>query len=224
MPNWCDCMVEARVPDGTEAETTQLNEMVNRFASLEGCFNFSAYHPIPEPLKDVHTGSIQVDGVTYSQWRVEGDGDGEGKHKNIPLSDEEAAELKKKYGFIDWYEWCKANWGTKWDVNKSNDDETFEIMETGAARVGFLTAWSPPEGAIRELSRHYPLLEFVLHYVGEGYQFAGLTKYLAGKKTEEQFEEEDMFYARQFSDWHDELLYEFEEPEFTPDDSDEEDE
>lgn len=221
MPNWCDCMVEARVPNGTEAEAAQLQEMLTRFASLEGCFNFSAYHPIPEPLKDVHTGSIQIDGVAYTQWRVI---EGDGEHKNIPLSDEEATELKQKYGSLDWYQWCVNNWGTKWDANKSHDDETFEIMAPGVARVAFLTAWNPPEEAIKELSRQYPLLEFVLHYVGDGYQFAGLSRYREGRKIEEQFEEEDLFYAREFSAWHDGVLYEFEAPEFTPDDEDESEE
>ena len=42
----------------------------------------------------------------------------------------------------DWYHWCIENWGTKWDVNGS-DDGVVDIKENEIT-IYFDTAWSPP--------------------------------------------------------------------------------
>lgn len=47
-----------------------------------------------------------------------------------------------KYGHSDWYEWCLANWGTKWDI--SGDDEVDIDDGETVVNLWFDTAWSPP--------------------------------------------------------------------------------
>lgn len=33
---------------------------------------------------------------------------------NFQMSESEKTELINKYGYSNWYDWCLANWGTKW--------------------------------------------------------------------------------------------------------------
>lgn len=42
----------------------------------------------------------------------------------------------------DWYHWCIENWGTKWDVDGS-DDGVVDLKENEIT-LYFDTAWSPP--------------------------------------------------------------------------------
>lgn len=62
----------------------------------------------------------------------------------------------------NWYDWNVRNWGTKWDVAVSDDEqypetELIEESETSLT-YSFNTAWSPPVEALAELSAQYPNL------------------------------------------------------------------
>ena len=48
----------------------------------------------------------------------------------------------------DWYDWCVTNWGTKWEITESFEDEEGWIC--------FDTAWSTPATAILSLSEKWP--------------------------------------------------------------------
>ena len=50
-----------------------------------------------------------------------------------------AMALKIRYGYSNWYDWCNANWGTKW-----NSCEAQSWDEEGAVVYKFDTAWSAP--------------------------------------------------------------------------------
>lgn len=71
----------------------------------------------------------------------------------------------------DWYNWNVRNWGTKWDVSVSDDEEypETEMYQEGEDVLGykFNTAWSPPIPAIAHLSTLYPNLTFTLSYEEE---------------------------------------------------------
>lgn len=69
----------------------------------------------------------------------------------------------EKFGFPHWYEWRKANWGTKW--NSYNCD--FKDNS-----VTFSTAWCPPEPVIKELAK-ITGKTFVLEYIEDGDAFVG---------------------------------------------------
>jgi hypothetical protein len=58
-----------------------------------------------------------------------------------------------------WYDWCLENWGTKWEVNETYEDEE--------GWVCFETAWSTPEPVIQSLSLKYPTLSFEVEYADE---------------------------------------------------------
>lgn len=60
-----------------------------------------------------------------------------------------------RYGSRDWYDWCTAKWGTKWDAG--NADTTLD--EDGLS-IRFDTAWSLPESVLAKLVEMFPTLSF----------------------------------------------------------------
>ena len=83
------------------------------------------------------------------------------KHALTPEMIAESKRLIEKYGHDNWYDWCIANWDTKWDAVRSHIDED-------GANIHFETAWSPPTKVIRELASAYPELTFIHSYSLEG--------------------------------------------------------
>lgn len=77
-----------------------------------------------------------------------------------------------------WYDWCVANWQTKWDVGADEGTEKEERYGLKATVVGneancsFDSAWSPPVGLYNELVR----LGYDVHasYFEPGMSFCGI--------------------------------------------------
>ena len=80
------------------------------------------------------------------------------------------------------YEWCCANWGTKWDVR----DATQKASSRNRASFIFDTAWSPPVPIIEALSSKFPRLMVTLRYYEGGMGFKGVVKFKDGQLLEEQ--------------------------------------
>jgi hypothetical protein len=85
-------------------------------------------------------------------------------------ADTERLRLEDK----SWYSWNITNWGVKWDVAVSDNnqwpDTTMEDDVNGENHVvyyNFNTAWAPPIPAIQKLSAQYPSLLFTLSYEEE---------------------------------------------------------
>ena len=112
MPNWCSNVLNmcgpivsidkfmediAKVPKEPEDGTT--SGMGNDYEIFNNLF------PCPENLKEVTSrfGTISDD-----------DPDKEKKQENL-----------EEHGAVDWYEWCCANWGTKW-----GDCQTHFVQES----------------------------------------------------------------------------------------------
>jgi len=71
----------------------------------------------------------------------------------------------------DWYHWNCRNWGTKWDVCVSDDNESPNTIKTvnddGSVMYRFETAWSPVGEVLIKLSEQYPTLNFDYEYEEE---------------------------------------------------------
>lgn len=67
----------------------------------------------------------------------------------------------REHGSTSWYEWCIANWGTKWNAYDQNDKRN--TTDT----IYFQTAWSSPIALIQELSKMFPLVKLELTYADE---------------------------------------------------------
>ena len=80
-----------------------------------------------------------------------------------------------KFEGNDWYDFNVREWGTKWDVGVSNDEEHPDTYMEGPIANGenlvvyynFNTAWSRPLPALEKLSAQYPTLLFTLSYEEE---------------------------------------------------------
>lgn len=49
----------------------------------------------------------------------------------------------RKYGYLDWYDWSVANWGTKWN--------SYDVSASGT-EVRFHTAWSAPHPVVSRIA------------------------------------------------------------------------
>ena len=89
-----------------------------------------------------------------------------------------------QYGHATWYEWCTANWDTKWnalnsEITKSSnkpkitalhgDPEAILLLcgTKNATQILFDTAWSEPAKVIAKLASMYPNIRFVHGYANE---------------------------------------------------------
>lgn len=86
---------------------------------------------------------------------------------------------KKKFGASNWYEWCLKNWGTKWNAYDINTDKDSDYLQ-------FTTAWSPPEPAMRLLSKLFPDVAITLEFEECGMLGTGEITFKNGKITHEQ--------------------------------------
>jgi hypothetical protein len=74
----------------------------------------------------------------------------------------------KEYKNADWYSWRIDNWGTKWDIEASLEQEDDELIE-----YQFDSAWSPPVPWMDVVSKKFPRLKFQMKYEEPGMCFMG---------------------------------------------------
>ena len=153
MPNWCSNTLSIR---GDKAERQRFIDAVRKTDKKEE--NEQSYdilgqlYPVPVELKETTSGFF---GDTEKQKELE----------------EKQARNREIYGYGDWYDWCVANWGTKWGdcntyLDESNEEETNFCFES---------AWSPPIEGLVHISKSFPTLHFMLNYMEEGMGFYGVT-------------------------------------------------
>ena len=101
-------------------------------------------------------------------------------YEGVPWGDRPA---RPKNGYNSGgYEWCVANWGTKWPPC-----ETQINMQTKNAFISFQTAWSAPGPIVYKLAEKFPDLTFDLKFWECGAGFKGQLK-LRGQEVLENWE------------------------------------
>ena len=141
MPNWCNNNLTLTHEDPA---------MIQRaYDALERGEFLNEFIPVPADLQ-ITSGYL-------------GNGD---EQKEL---ERKTAENREKYGYGNWYDYCVAEWGTKWDVGGQGQSD---IHPDGKMlHTAFDSAWSPPINAYEKLER----LGFrvnALYYEG-GMAFAG---------------------------------------------------
>lgn len=88
-------------------------------------------------------------------------------------------------GHKNWYDWCCANWGTKWNAYQTH----FELDNDGSEmHLCFQTAWACPEPIFAALAERCPQLKFHGYALDEGYGFAAEITLEDGQSDIEYFE------------------------------------
>ena len=137
MPNWCFNNVDITA---TTDEQKDLLERVSRGEAADGFFDM--FLPLPEILRDsVSPTPDNLDSV----------------HRNVMIA---------QTGHTNWYDWCVANWGTKWDVEVMDCEFDGTTLSTS-----FDSAWSPPIAFYEYLKTQG--FEVSANYYEPGLDFAG---------------------------------------------------
>ena len=111
MPNWCANSCRMTAPQ----DNPMMGKILEELKKGHDAKWFQAVKPVPQPLMDAVA--------------------------NIGELSDEQKKLVEEFGYRSWYDYCVAEWGTKWDANI----DRYEI-EANSIFVYFDTAWAPPEG------------------------------------------------------------------------------
>jgi hypothetical protein len=150
MPNYCTNNLTVT---GDAKEIKRFHEAITA-GELQAHENFRILDnlfPTPKELKDTIKGYY-----------------GEGTEEQIKQEEMNKANLKK-FGSPDWYEWNCKNYGSKW----SDFDGVFGQVSDNETNMTFMSAWSPIGEGIRNVSKQFPTLDFILSYDEGGMAFCG---------------------------------------------------
>ena len=164
MPNWCANSLKLIAKNSeSEAKLSELvRELARAHAADENPQIFNMIKPIPQPLQIV------------AGWSG---------NKDEQARREAAEEMNVRiYGYRNWYDFCVAEWGTKWEPTL--DSGVPFDLDGHIVTVWFDTAWAPPIGIYQALE----LMGFEVEatYIEQGVGFVG--HYKAGVDTTDDFE------------------------------------
>lgn len=133
MPNWCSNTLTI-----SHEDKTMMKRVVKGYNNNSLLDEFI---PIPLELKEASMSMEKL--MKERNWEYK---------KEL---DKVVEELNRKYfGYKDWYDFCVAKWGTKWDIGRGDgyDKLTMKDIKNNTLKIGFDSAWSPPIGAYEKLS------------------------------------------------------------------------
>lgn len=176
MPNWC---FNGLTIEGNPEQVNKLVEQMNKpFHNLHDSWNKDTgemevkQYTYPNPVFAFHNiynhRQAGITDLEYVQQPVRSD-------KNVDDPEWWSDTMKIAQEDKGWYNWNVVNWGTKWDVAVSPDNQYPDTYMEGPTPNGenlvvyynFNTAWSPPMPAMEKLSAQYPSLLFTLSYEEE---------------------------------------------------------
>ena len=128
MPNWCSNTLTISHKD------KMMMKRVVRGYNRNGLLR--EFIPVPKELTDTVSGNVGSK-ESYEQRLLE-----------------EKQKLNREFfGYTDWYDFCVAEWGTKWDIGHGDgyDKLTLKDIKNNTIKIGFDSAWSPPTEAYAKL-------------------------------------------------------------------------
>lgn len=83
-------------------------------------------------------------------------------------------DLIDKYGYDNWYDWCNANWGTKWGDYDISIDGVKKSGKEYSVNFEYNTAWGPGCNELASaIVNRFPNLNGFISYEEPGMGFAG---------------------------------------------------
>ena len=149
MPNWTSSRIYI------EGEPADIRAFLEAVKWEDWILDFDRIIPMPEPLKGTVSGFNRIDGKEVSSWKQ--DMDAEGKAFDRLFTADEQRDLEK-IGFFNWYDWCCATWGTKWNASHPRIED--DTLADGYLEIFFETAWSAPVPVFLKLREMFPTLTF----------------------------------------------------------------
>jgi hypothetical protein len=193
MPNWCyqDLLVI-----GPKSEIERLHNEMRITEDGKEFMSLNHFFPCPQELVD-----------TPSAWYADPDE----QARQAALED----AMSMKHGFKNWYDWCVANWGTKWGACSVDASMNVGRDADIASLTGhFESAWAPATGLLERVSALFPTLVFGISFTEESSAFAGYTVWRGGtvvsdvdwepKCPERNENEDEDSYEERFMDWQSE--------------------
>jgi Ferredoxin-like domain in Api92-like protein len=170
MPNWVFNGLTIEGPaESVNKLVNQVNQPFVDYVSALGDLEFNLEEvKYSNPVFSFRNIIAPTDLVAYKQQPVRSD-------KDISDPDWWTDLQEKSQTDNSWYNWNIRNWGVKWDVAVSDNNEYPETYMEGPTENGenlvvyynFNTAWSVPIPALDKLSSQYPDLLFTLSYEEE---------------------------------------------------------
>ena len=129
----------------------------------EGAFQLQSFFPMPIELIGTTSPARIVSQDELNEWKrkLENGELSEWEKDSRPITKEESADLIKKFGANNWYDWHTHNWGTKWDC--------YDILVESDNTIQFNTAWSTPVRAMIRLSELFPDVQIEVRYADEDF-------------------------------------------------------
>ena len=177
MPNWCQNVIYVNHEDFKTIKST-----LNALEESRLCDYIT---PLPDVLKDIHSGFTTINGEEHEVWRVDAPRDADWKTQmdadSIPIPIEEQRKIIQKYGHIKPMDWTRDNWGMKWDISEVSYHGfgTQSVhKDLGLHCFKFDTPWCPPIPIFEKMHK----LGYVLfaEYIEYGGGFCG--QFIDGKE------------------------------------------
>jgi hypothetical protein len=218
MPNHVTNIVKITGDTGTvnKIVSTLFTQAKDRKNGEDNYFDLNRIVPMPAILEKTESGTtcdiarelraVNDDAIAFENtWRsLKEKWGSETLAKALTLVEIQQQAIEET-GFDNWYDWCIANWGTKWTTYSHREP----VGGPDGVTFRFDTAWTLPIKALRVLSGDYPEIEIHHYYNEEGNEFYGALLYRSGV-----IEDNPEFYSEYhpaFQKSHEEFLASLEE-------------
>lgn len=177
MPNWTVTRLTF------EGNPERISELKNHILSIDEHgnpqFDFNRVIPMPEELNGTRSPSLFYDKYPsipgLSEKRLPQDMTDEellSKNPHFFKTVEEvregrlkSQELREKYGYDNWYDWCVENWGVKWNACETH---VYDNDKPNIFVFRFETPWGEPQHIFSKLHDQYSDLEMRISFTHEG--------------------------------------------------------
>jgi hypothetical protein len=161
MPNNVELKLWLLSRDGTALSDKQVEDFFSQFITVipkpakgvdSRLFDFNTLKPQPENIWHGSIGGIaeknleqikEYGGIEKVKQVL--------KEKDYPIGEAPCLTEEQivEFGMVNWYDWNKENWGTKWGAYYCEYDWSARHGGAGRAQVAFCTAWNVPEELLR---------------------------------------------------------------------------